>query len=660
MATVYKTPGVFVEEIPKFPPSVAQVETALPAFVGYTEKATNIADNDLKLKARRIGSMVEYEQYFGYGPKTIVTSVSIDDKNNFKSADAKSQYYMYDSLRLFFSNGGGDCFIVSIGLYKTNLGVPVEGDFTKGIDALLTEDDPTIVLFPDAVLMDDTSLGNVQKAALTHCADESRRDRVAVFDLAKNDTKPSELGKTFKQNIGVNNLSYGMAYTPWLKVNIPKNVTYADIVGKLLKNGAAVTLDALIPADDPNKVDLTKAIDQVGKVYTDINNINAQTTALSGIFGSLSENFGDLVNKYNAAPSVAKFTDLINYLRGIFLAIDDTLDPAIANRIQNDSLKASVQAAVNSDFKALFSGLIAIDKEAADDTLVKVEYPTALIKQADITNAVWGATFVNDVLKSGFMTAATKEEKVNQAVAELQKLFGSINRAYYLFLVDGAASAAQTQNSGLENSLPVFKSIIRGVSTSISELPPSGAIAGVYATVDRTRGVWKAPANVSLNNVVEPTQVYTKTQLDNLNVDVNAGKSINAIRTFFGKGTLVYGSRTLAGNDNEWRYIPVRRLFIMVEESVKKATEQFVFEPNDANTWVKVQAMIENFLFVIWRQGALQGAKPEHAFYVAVGLNKTMTPLDILEGRMIVEIGLAAVRPAEFIILRFSHKMAES
>jgi phage tail sheath protein FI len=98
----------------------------------------------------------------------------------------------------------------------------------------------------------------------------------------------------------------------------------------------------------------------------------------------------------------------------------------------------------------------------------------------------------------------------------------------------------------------------------------------------------------------------------------------------------------------------------MVEESSKKASESFVFEANDANTWVKVQGMLENFLTILWRQGALQGAKPEHAFYVAVGLGKTMTALDILEGRMIVEIGMAVVRPAEFIILRFSHKMAES
>ena len=98
----------------------------------------------------------------------------------------------------------------------------------------------------------------------------------------------------------------------------------------------------------------------------------------------------------------------------------------------------------------------------------------------------------------------------------------------------------------------------------------------------------------------------------------------------------------------------------MVEESVKKATEQFVFESNDANTWVKVRAMIENFLNLQWRAGALAGAKPNDAFYVRVGLGETMTAEDILNGIMAIEIGMAVVRPAEFIILKFSHKMQES
>ena len=189
-------------------------------------------------------------------------------------------------------------------------------------------------------------------------------------------------------------------------------------------------------------------------------------------------------------------------------------------------------------------------------------------------------------------------------------------------------------------------------------IPPSGAVCGIYAMVDRTRGVWKAPANVSLNGVLAPAVKIDNLEQEDLNVH-DTGKSINAIRAFTGKGTLVWGARTLAGNDNEWRYVPVRRFFIMVEESVKKASEPFVFEPNDANTWIKVKVMIENFLTLQWRAGALQGAKPEQAFYVNVGLDTTMTPVDILEGRMIVEIGMAVVRPAEFIILRFSHKMME-
>jgi phage tail sheath protein FI len=190
-------------------------------------------------------------------------------------------------------------------------------------------------------------------------------------------------------------------------------------------------------------------------------------------------------------------------------------------------------------------------------------------------------------------------------------------------------------------------------------LAPSSAIAGVYCQVDNNRGVWKAPANVSLSLVNEPMVRLDDEDQRDMNV-TDSGKSVNAIRAFMGKGILVWGARTLAGNDNEWRYISVRRFFNMVEESVKKASEPFVFEPNDANTWVKVKGMIENFLTLQWRAGALQGSKPEESFFVHVGLGETMTALDILEGRMIVEIGMAVVRPAEFIILRFSHKMVEA
>jgi phage tail sheath protein FI len=645
MASFYNTPGVFIEEIPKLPPSVAPVETAIPAFVGYTEIAADIAPDDLLKKPKRIGSMVEFVLYYGSGPSLTVSEVNIDDVNNFKSAVISSAYYMYDSLRLFYANGGGDCYIVSIGKY----GAAVDDvQLSLGTDALLKVDEPTLLLFPDAVVLTDDLLANVQTHALAHCADDSRKDRMAILDLKENDPK----GVTFRSKIGVQFLSYGAAYTPWLKTNLPKKVTYADIATHIKRNGAAVTLPGLTP-----DVALQTQITELGKVYADKANIIAKTNLLASPSANLRDRYAVLVATYNAAKTVSNFQAIMAYVMSIVIKLDDFLEVGNADIITNAALLASVQSPILTTFKPIAQSIVALDKGA------KAKWGAGYSTQAtaaNFTDATWGAGFVAGVVASGILTAATDPENTDLAVNALNPVFDSLTRSY-LSLVVGAASAAATNaDSALELAFPVYKSILKGVSTYVSNVPPSGAIAGIYASTDRTRGVWKAPANVSLSNVIEPTVTFTKTELDALNVDVTAGKSVNAIRTFFGKGTLVYGARTLAGNDNEWRYVPVRRLFIMVEESVKKATEQFVFEPNDANTWVKVQAMIENFLYNIWRQGALQGAKPEQAFYVAVGLNKTMNPIDILEGRMIVEIGMAAVRPAEFIVLQFSHKMAES
>lgn len=200
--------------------------------------------------------------------------------------------------------------------------------------------------------------------------------------------------------------------------------------------------------------------------------------------------------------------------------------------------------------------------------------------------------------------------------------------------------------------------LIVSTGTGDITLPPSAAAAGNYYRTDKTRGVWKAPANVSVTSVKGLLYMISNSEQDTLNVDVNRGISVNAIRFFTGKGFLIWGARTLAGNDNEWRYIPVRRFFMMVEESVKRSTAWAVFEPNDANTWTKIKAMTGNYLVQQWRAGALAGAKPEDAFYVKAGLGETMTFQDILEGKLIAEIGMAVIRPAEFIIIRFSHKRA--
>ena len=179
------------------------------------------------------------------------------------------------------------------------------------------------------------------------------------------------------------------------------------------------------------------------------------------------------------------------------------------------------------------------------------------------------------------------------------------------------------------------------------------------AKVDASRGVWKAPANVAMTSVQMPMKNIKNSDQESLNVDTNGGKSVNAIRYFTGKGNLVWGARTLAGNDNEWRYVSVRRFFNMVEESIQKSTQFAVFEPNTPFTWLKIRTMIESYLEGLWRQGALFGESASQAFFVNVGLGQTMTEDDINNGYLKIEVGLAAVRPAEFIILTFSHKSIE-
>lgn len=189
------------------------------------------------------------------------------------------------------------------------------------------------------------------------------------------------------------------------------------------------------------------------------------------------------------------------------------------------------------------------------------------------------------------------------------------------------------------------------------QVPPSGAIAGIYAMVDNNRGVWKAPANVSLNGIKDITQHITTQQQQNMNVPFD-GKAVNAIRPFPGVGFLVWGARTLDGNSQDWRYLNVRRTITMIEVSVKQSTSWVVFESNNANAWTRVKAQVENFLVTLWKQGALSGTKPDEAFFVHVGLGTTMTADDILQGRLVVEVGLAIVRPAEFILFSFTHKIA--
>ncbi|PTS94169.1 phage tail sheath family protein [Pedobacter sp. HMWF019] len=203
---------------------------------------------------------------------------------------------------------------------------------------------------------------------------------------------------------------------------------------------------------------------------------------------------------------------------------------------------------------------------------------------------------------------------------------------------------------------PTYAIILDKIRSELNLLPPSAAIAGIFTLVDTTRGVWKSPANVALSMVNETAIAVSSEEQQLLNVDVIAGKSINVIRPFPEMGTLVWGARTLDGNSQDWKYINVRRTLIMIEQSLKLATRSYVFEANDGNTWITISSMINNFLYNLWRQGALAGESPEQAYKLQIGLGSTMTPNDILGGIMRFTVMLAIARPAEFILLTFQQQ----
>ncbi|MCM1064961.1 MAG: phage tail sheath subtilisin-like domain-containing protein [Eubacterium sp.] len=181
-------------------------------------------------------------------------------------------------------------------------------------------------------------------------------------------------------------------------------------------------------------------------------------------------------------------------------------------------------------------------------------------------------------------------------------------------------------------------------------LPPSGAMAGIYGRTDNTRGVHKAPANETVRNCTGLSVNYNEAEQGKLNP-----KGINLIRALPGQGIRVWGARTCS-SDGNWKYVNVRRLFIFIEESIRTNTNWAVFEPNDEMLWSRVEGTIRVFLTTQWRNGALAGSTADEAFFINIG-KSTMTEDDILNGRLICVIGVAPVRPAEFVIFRITQKM---
>lgn len=275
-----------------------------------------------------------------------------------------------------------------------------------------------------------------------------------------------------------------------------------------------------------------------------------------------------------------------------------------------------------------------------------------LVNKTSIANAVAQYDDITLIVAAGTdtTTATTIYDAFNIVVSQGYRIFG---------LFDGPKEkiAGTDKPDDVMNAYPAspFGAVFYPwcALTSGAAVPPSAIAAAAIAQTDRTRGVWKAPANQSVNGVTPMFAVS-----DDFQGKYNQGKALNMIRTFSGQGTVVWGARTLEDSDN-WRYIPVRRLFNAVERDIQKALNKLVFEPNSQPTWQRAKAAVDSYLHGLWQQGALAGNTPADAWFVQVGKDITMTQKEINQGKMIIKIGLAAVRPAEFIILQFSQDIAQ-
>lgn len=493
----YKTPDVYVQEKSTLPPSVAEVATAIPVFVGYTSVTVNNKNQSVVMQPIKIKNMAEYQAVFGgkavesfgvhipYDSAGFVINRDIDENlttnvaamSSVDGGNALPKFMLAQSVEHFFANGGGACYVVSVGNHKQSNS---EGNLTEQDTAASISD------FSDAL----TSIAKVDEITLISLVDAHALSIDSYYSLQTSAIKQCK--------------------------ELQDRFTLVDV------------------------------IEQAGS------------------------------------------------------------DILLSAQIESDAL--AMRNSVTGDLK-------------------------------------YGAAYYPNLLTSYARHYSSSSVNVKYHVKDST---GNI------------VEKNETLEALLSSNTAVFHSVKKILSKNYLVLPPTPAVAGVMAKTDASRGVWKAPANVALAMVQKPTKVIKNDDQENLNVDGISGKSVNAIRQFTGKGNLVWGARTLAGNDNEWRYISVRRLFNMVEESIQKASAFAVFEPNTPFTWLKLKTMIESYLENLWKQGAFFGESSSQAYFVNVGLGQTMTADDINNGIMHIQIGLAAVRPAEFIVLTFSHKSLES
>lgn len=650
------TPGVYIQEKSILPASVAGVSTAVPLFIGFTEKP--------QANPVRITSLFDFENTFG-GAYVPTFDVSLNTASNELEVAPDKRFFLHETLALYFTNGGGPCHIISANTYDPSYitvdnvttsftGVSSLTHINDSLDATISLidklDEVTLVLMPDlhSKIEGDSLIGNIEYKTLVNklineCG-ELEDKKFAILDYHQADTTTTNM----RDWLGGSQLKYSAMYYPWLKNAIITNVDFDNITGHAPSSGDKIR-------------DINADLISVAAAFPDgttIGELNANHDTLSNTGGTsagLKAVFSNLVGIVRKLEDIEKLPNITAELTSLLTTIKS-----------NDNFINEVQKLIRFIFllednsignsnTSYISSIAAANKPIEESWFNFNGVATALGFGAveNLTN-----NFTVAILEDGGNPPINKTREViltefNQGdYVDYELIFASVNE-----LVLGLKTIKQNLIKNLFASDPTYIDILSKIDGEMKKTLSQGAIAGIYCKNDRERGVWKSPANISVQGIEKPLVEVSNRVQDGLNVH-EYGKSINVIRTFSGKGALVWGARTLAGNDTEWKYIAVRRFFNYAEESIRKAMSDFVFEPNNARTWVKIKAMVTSFLIEQWRLGALVGTSTDQAFFVNVG-EETTSSTEILEGKINVQIGMAVARPAEFIIIEISHKLTD-
>ena len=618
----YLAPGVYVEEVSFRSKSIEGVGTTTTGFVGPTRYGPLYDTPDV------LTSLADFENTYGDGQQLDFDGDLIDN-------------YMWQAARAFFTEGGTRLYVKRI--YQGS-GITEPGN-DQGGQATGTIGDLTITArYPGAY-------GNFH-VRFTPAAGQnvlaSQGGAPAVRGVSDDDVVLVTQGSTTTFLSAESYLDEVSGQRTWRFVSDESPVTTVELANldpasdavqivtvsvsvALNEPGAVATVWAGLPLDPRHEIG--GAPDSVSAVF-DATSSAARGTPIIVDHGSAGTGLAVLQTLFDASPAFSPpDTDVEAAVLDPNSTVDNrSLDVVLAGGTDGENPAADYYEGVVRESDDAKTGLLSL--EDLDDIAI-VAAPGATHNYN--TNTDEAHAIVNSLI--------THAEKMRYRIAV-------VDAGNDMTIGDVRAMRAQFDTSWAAFYYPWIE-ILDPITNQPNIMPPSGFVAGIYARNDINRAVYKAPANEVVNLAIGFEKLLNKAQQEVLNPE-----GINAFRFFEGRGYRLWGARTMS-SDSEWKYVNLRRYFAFLEHSIDKGTQWAVFEPNGERLWANVRSTIDDFLFDQWQNGALLGDKPEKAYFVRCD-RSTMTQNDLDNGRLVCLIGVAPLRPAEFVIFRIGQWTADA